>query len=213
MPNFSASRSRGVVVLAAAAVLAVSAGSGAVAGAMITGEDIKNRSIEAQDLDNSSVTSTKVDNGTLKLKDLDSEVTDKLGVKGPAGPAGPAGAMGAQGPKGVSGLEGATYRTMTYSNGGTGDATVACADDATESQKYTAIAGGVQGGTSATQGDGFAVNSSFPGRMNWDTGEPRPGRLDGWIILGNGEYTETLTVWALCVPTTSIPVDADTFDN
>ena len=36
MAIFSASRSRGVVVLAAAAVLAVSAGSGAVAGAMIT---------------------------------------------------------------------------------------------------------------------------------------------------------------------------------
>ena len=36
-------RSRGLVVLAAAAVLAVGAGSGAVAGAMITGKDIKDQ--------------------------------------------------------------------------------------------------------------------------------------------------------------------------
>ena len=50
MSHFSTARSRGVVVLAAAAVLAVGAGSGAVAGSLITGEDIKNKSIEAQDL-------------------------------------------------------------------------------------------------------------------------------------------------------------------
>ena len=213
MPNFSVTRSRGVVVLAAAAVLAVSAGSGAVAGAMITGADIKDRSIEARDLDRGSVTTTKVKNNTLKLKDLSDEVTAKLGVQGPRGVAGPAGPAGAKGDKGVSGLEGAKYSTLTYLNGGGGSATVACADDATESQKYTAIAGGVQGGTVDTQDDGFAINSSFPGRMNWDTGVPRPGRLDGWIVLGNGQQTSTLTVWALCVPTTSIPVDAGTLDN
>lgn len=216
MPNFSFTRSRGVVVLAAAAVLAVSAGSGAVAGSMITGDDIKDRSIETQDLAGGAVTTTKVENNTLKLKDLSSEVTEKLGVQGPAGPKGAQGdkgAQGPQGPKGLSGLEGAKYRTMTYLNGGGGDATVACADDNEVSQTYTAIAGGVQGGTSATQDDGFAVNSSFPGRMDWNTGTPKPGRLDGWIVLGNGEYTSTLTVWALCVPTTSIPVDAGTLDN
>ena len=49
--------------------------------------------------------------------------------------------------------------------------------------------------------------------MNWDTGTPRPGRLDGWIVLGNGVHTSTLTVWALCVPNTTITVDAGTIDN
>src|SRR6478672_4979690 len=104
MPNFSTSRSRGLVVLAAAAVLAVSAGSGAVAGAMITGKDIKDKSIEARDLGRGSVTTTKVKNRTLKLKDLSSEVSDKLGVKGPAGPKGEKGDTGPQGPKGNSSI-------------------------------------------------------------------------------------------------------------
>ena len=102
MAIFSASRSRGVVVLAAAAVLAVSAGSGAVAGQLITGKDIKNKSIEARDLARGSVTTTKVKNKTLKLKDLSAEVTDKLGAKGPKGDTGATGPQGPAGPPGGS---------------------------------------------------------------------------------------------------------------
>jgi len=102
MPIFSAQRSRVVAVLAAAAVLAVSAGSGAVAGSLMTGADIKDRSIEARDLDRASVTTKKVKNRTLKLNDLSSEVTAKLGTQGPAGAKGEKGATGPQGPKGAS---------------------------------------------------------------------------------------------------------------
>jgi hypothetical protein len=122
MSPFRAPRSRGVVVLAAAAVLAVGAGSGAVAGSLITGKDIKNRSIEARDLDRGSVTTNKVRNRTLKLKDLSSEVTAKLGTPGAQGPKGE---TGPQGPKGESGT--ATYAGPNWSivdrnvNGG-GDA-------------------------------------------------------------------------------------------
>jgi hypothetical protein len=106
MPNFSVPRSRGAVVLAAAAVLAVSAGSGAVAGSLITGADIKDRSIEAQDLQRGSVTTTKVENRTLRLKDLSSEVTAKLGVQGPAGAKGEKGDKGDKGDKGEKGDKG-----------------------------------------------------------------------------------------------------------
>jgi len=113
MSHLSAARSRGVLVLAAAAVLAVGAGSGAVAGAMITGDDIKNRSIEGQDLSRGSVTTTKVKNGTLKLKDLNSEVTSKLGAAGAAGTAGAQGPRGATGPQGPQGPQGANG-TATY---------------------------------------------------------------------------------------------------
>src|SRR6188472_4113678 len=77
MSHFSFARSRGAVVLAAAAILAAGAASGAVAGAKITGKDIKDHSIKAKDLDAGSVTTNKVKNGTLKLKDLSSEVTGK----------------------------------------------------------------------------------------------------------------------------------------
>ncbi len=107
MSHFSFARSRGGIVLAAAAVLAVGAGSGAVAGAMITGKDIKDHSIKAKDLDAGSVTTNKVKNGTLKLKDLSSEVTGKLGAPGPAG------AQGPQGPQGPSGT--ATYAGPNWS--------------------------------------------------------------------------------------------------
>ena len=61
--------------------------------------------------------------------------------------------------------------------------------------------------------DGFVVNSSFPGRMDWETGAPKANRLDGWIVLGNGSYTSTLKVWALCVPAASIPVQQVDLDN
>jgi len=118
------------------------------------------------------------------------------------------------GPKGDNGLKGAIYRVENYQNGGGGSATVACADDDATSQKYTAIAGGVQGSTVADQAtNGFAVTSSFPGRMDWDTNTPKPNRLDGWIVLGNGKHTDTLKVWALCVPTTDIAVQTVDLDN
>src|SRR4051794_12667159 len=45
------------------------------------------------------------------------------------------------------GLTGAKFRVENYQNGGGGSATVACANDDAKSQKYTAIAGGVQGST------------------------------------------------------------------
>jgi hypothetical protein len=133
------------------------------------------------------------------------------GAQGPAGPAGP---VGATGPQGANGLADAVYRVENYLNGGGGSATVACADDDAVSQTYTAIAGGVQGSTVGTQSaDGFAVTSSFPGRMDWNTGEPKANRLDGWIVLGNGKWTGTLKVWALCVPTTDISVQTVDLDN
>ena len=108
-------------------------------------------------------------------------------------------------------FRGAVYRVENYTNGGGGDATVACANDDAKSQKYTAVAGGVeaghvQAGFPANPANDFAVTASFPGRMDWNTGTPKAGRLDGWIVLGNGQYTDNLKIWALCVPTSSIPV-------
>jgi hypothetical protein len=130
------------------------------------------------------------------------------GQDGAPGAKGDKGDDGADGQDGTDGLTGAIYRVANYVNGGGGDATVACADDAQESQKYTAISGGVQAGHAQAGYDvpanEFAVTASFPGRMNWETGEPKADRLDGWIVLGNGKYTDNLKVWALCVPNTSI---------
>jgi hypothetical protein len=108
MPIFNSARSRGVIVLAAAAVLAVGAGSGAVAGSLITGKDIKNRSIEAQDLAAGAVTGNKLENGSIKLNDLSEGLAGKIGETGAAGAQGPKGEQGPQGPKGDAG-------SVTYS--------------------------------------------------------------------------------------------------
>ena len=113
---------------------------------------------------------------------------------------------GAPGKDGKDGTFGAVYRVENYLNGGGGSAIAACGDDEETSKKYTAIAGGLQGSTVANQSaSGFAVSSSFPGRMDWSTNTPKPNRLDGWIVLGNGQYTDTLKVWALCVPDPNVP--------
>jgi len=161
--------------------------------------------ITARQLGTGSVTHRVIQNGAVHNSDLTGRLSAKIQKHGEQGP---------RGPKGDSYLDGAIYRVEQYNNGGGGSATVACADDEATSQKYTAIAGGVEGSTVASQSStGFAVSSSFPGRMNWDTGAPKSDRLDGWIVLGNGQYTSTLRVWALCVPNVDIPVQVVPLDN
>jgi hypothetical protein len=113
MSFLTTARTRGVVVVAAASLLAVGAGSSAVAAKLLTGDDIKNRSIEGVDLATGSVNSAKVENGTLQLKDLGDEVTAQLGAAGKTGPQGPKGETGPQGPKGESGT--ATYAGPSWS--------------------------------------------------------------------------------------------------
>jgi hypothetical protein len=121
MSRFSFARSRGAIVLASAAVLAVGAASGAVAGAKFTGKDIKDHSIKAKDLDAGSVTTNKVKNGTLKLKDLSSEVTGKLGVPGPKGNPGAQGPQGPQGPSGTVTYAGPNWSIVDRNVIGNGD--------------------------------------------------------------------------------------------
>lgn len=129
--------------------------------------------------------------------------TGAQGIPGLTGPAGPAGATGARGP---SGLQGAFYSVQNYPNGaGSGAvATVACdPNDATNSQNYVAISGGVQNTDNNTPMDttnALPISASFPGRMNWNNNTPLANRLDGWIVqLGSGTNSDTsLSVWALC---------------
>lgn len=208
--------------LAATAVAVVALSPvGANAAKLITGKDIKDGSISAADLSNA--VNKALDKRAQDGKDGETGpagpagakgATGDDGARGPQGLAGATGAPGAQGPVGPNGLSGAVYRVENYLNGGGGSATVACADDPAVSQTYTAIAGGVQGSnTNAETDNGFKVTSSFPGRMDWDAGVPKADRLDGWIVFGNGVHTDTLKVWALCVPTTSIAVQTVDLDN
>jgi collagen triple helix repeat protein len=206
------------VVAGAAILVALGGVGGAFAGQFVTSAQIKDQTIQSRDIDTGAVASNEVRNGSLVLGDLSVDARNALkgqtgakGATGATGAKGDTGAKGADGKDGKDGLSGAVYRVENYTNGGGGDATVACADDEAVSKTFTAIAGGVQAGH--TGSNDFAVTASYPGRMDWDTGEPKPNRLDGWIVLGNGKYTDNLKVWALCVPNTSIGTDVVDLDN
>lgn len=132
--------------------------------------------------------------------------TGATGKTGATGTTGAPGSAGPAGPQGVSGLSGAFYATATYTNGADGWATAGCypqgsTSDA-DSQKYTAIAGGVEeDDASGNNGpSGSSVIASFPGRMDWSTNSPKPGRVDGWVVGLSGGNNTPLKVYALCVP-------------
>jgi hypothetical protein len=166
------------------------AGVGIGAAALIGGTATAASMITAKQMATGSVTSRVIKDGGIHQSDLTQRERNRLNA---------------------ASLRGAVYRVENYKNGGGGDATVACANDEATSQKYTAIAGGVEAGHTGT--NGFSVTASFPGRMDWSAGTPKPNRLDGWIVLGNGQYTDNLKVWALCIPTNDIPVHQIDLNN
>jgi hypothetical protein len=135
------------------------------------------------------ITSGDIKDGTIRKVDLNSSVSRAL-VKAQEAPAG------------------TVYRVAHYPNGANGTAigTVACADTNHKSQKYIAIAGGMQilnadGDLNSANDSAVAVADSFPGRMDWSTSSPKDGRLDGWIVRwGNAaESAAQVNVWAVCM--------------
>jgi hypothetical protein len=108
----------------------------------------------------------------------------------------------------LPGTAGTVYRVAHYTQGADGTAigTVACADKDRKSQKYVAIAGGVQildadGNHDSTDDTVIPVADSFPGRMDWSTSSPLPGRLDGWIVRWGdpSKSAAEANVWAVCM--------------
>ena len=167
--------------------------------------------------------SSQIKNGAISLSDLSPAARKALkgqqgwkGDNGAAGPQGHARAQGPKGDKGDSGLTGAFYATAFYNAGNTNAGAIASVACDAEKTDYVAISGGVQvlGLGEGANSRNTPVSSSFPGRMDWTTNAPRPGRLDGWIVQfgGNAGATadkapEKIKVWALCVPGASIPVN------
>jgi len=192
------------------AVFAIGTG-GAVAGSLVTSADIKD--------------------GTVRVKDMRQTAVQKFSKTGPAGatgaqgaqglaggvgPVGPQGSKGEKGEKGGSGLLNAFYATAFYNAGDTNAGSIATVACDPSSSGYTAIAGGVQvlGLDAGANARNTPVASSFPGRMDWTTNAPKADRLDGWIVQFGGnagavsdKSPEKVKVWALCVPSTDIPVN------
>ena len=110
------------------------------------------------------------------------------------------------------GTAGTIYRVAHYALAGSGAiATVPCADNENKSQKYVAIAGGVQmidadGDSDVSNDANPVIADSFPGRMHWATGDgtdayPKPDRLDGWVVrFGTQQMNTPFNVWAVCMP-------------
>jgi hypothetical protein len=146
--------------------------------------------------------------------------TEEEWVASLKGEKGTDGSNGAPGKDGVSGYEVRTYDYIAggarenhdgvgvdYTGAGDGSiATVACSDPS-----KVALGGGVQfsglhGGSMVTDGqqavaESWSLVDSFPGRMDWSTNTPKPGRLDGWIVrLNSAENAPStdVTVWVTC---------------
>ena len=105
--------SRVLPAAAIAAIIAVSASSGAVAASLITGADVKNGSLTSADLKNNGVKGQDVQDGALSAADLSAATVAQLtggsgqaGQAGPIGPVGPVGPVGETGPKGDKGDKG-----------------------------------------------------------------------------------------------------------
>jgi hypothetical protein len=108
----------------------------------------------------------------------------------------------------IQAMLGAYYAVAFYDVGDTNSgaiATVACS-----AITDTAISGGVQilGLDATANARNTPVSSSFPGRMDWSTNTPKADRLDGWIVqFGGGSIApEKVKVYALCVPSLTVPV-------
>jgi hypothetical protein len=162
--------------------------------------------------------SNQIKKGAVSRSDLSKRarkaLQGRLGHQGPIGPQGPKGDNGLAGPRGPKGdtgapgdsyLHGAYYSVAYYDKGDTNGgaiATVAC-----KAQTDTAISGGV---STVDYTKTVPVGQSFPGRMDWSTNTPKPGRLDGWIVQfasQNGSAPVKVKVWALCAPGLNVPVN------
>ena len=85
MSKYALAHRRSLAVVAAAAVLALTAGGGAVAGSLITSKDIQDKTITGADLHKNAVKTQKVKDGTLKIQDLNKKAQDLINQPGPAG--------------------------------------------------------------------------------------------------------------------------------
>jgi hypothetical protein len=110
-------RPSAATLVAMLALFVASTGT-AVAGALITGANIKNNTVSTLDVTNESLTTVDIRNGSLRPIDFGGKLpAGPKGPKGPAGPQGPAGAAGPAGPAGPQGAAGVSGYVRSYDIG------------------------------------------------------------------------------------------------
>jgi hypothetical protein len=133
-----------LTVALCACCLVLGSTGGAVAGAKITGKQIKNESVTGKDVRNGSLTAHDLASGSVS------------GPRGPAGPKGEIGAPGAPGADGTDGTDGVSgFQTLQ-------------ATDSTQSAGQLSTSRSCAGSRSLLGAFGYLDNSVHPVMVIWD---------------------------------------------
>jgi hypothetical protein len=138
-------------VIASLALLFALSGT-AVAGALITGANVKNNSLSGLDVLNESLGTKDIRDGSLLPKDFK---PGKLpaGQQGPAGPAGPQGPAGPAGPQGAAGVNGVSGLEIVH------------VDTGMNSDTQKSIVATCPAGKKVVGGGGYAYDGTFPSQV------------------------------------------------
>jgi hypothetical protein len=152
-------------VIASLALLFALSGT-AVAGALITGANVKNNSLSGLDILNESLGTNDVKNGSLLPKDFKAGKlpAGQQGPAGPAGPQGPAGPAGPQGANGVSGLQIVFESTVV------------------DSDTQKSVTASCPAGKTVVAGGGFAFGGVFPDQVALVASYPSG---NGWRVVAH----------------------------
>jgi hypothetical protein len=175
----------GSMTVAVIALLVAMSGS-AVAASLITGEQIKDGSVQSKDLSKSARANL-------------AGVGD--GVRGPTGPAGPAGPIGPKGARGADGQDGAPGFTQTTVR--RGEANVAAHSAGVASAHCLQGEMAVGGGAEFNGADGAIDRIDRTEPATGDEVAPDGATPDGWIVRGfNDEnVSQVITAFAVCATT------------
>jgi hypothetical protein len=200
----SAATMLGVGVLAVLLVLAST--GGAVAGAMITGKQIKDGTITSADVKDRTLTAKDMSAGAIKeLSGTTGPAgatgpqgaAGAAGQRGPVGPAGPAGPAGPVGPAGPKVASDVTFRTKTATGDDLVDVQLLCHED------ERAIDGDVYVTNSRYAVGVVAFNAPITAGYNqvFD-GDPLAPGGGYWAQVRNlgGAGQVTATLYVSCVP-------------
>lgn len=209
------SRANVATIAIVTGIVLASGTGGAVAGALITGKQIKDGTVTSIDIANGSLTGADVRNGTLGTIDLSATARAALkGATGPAGVPGPPGTPGAPGAPGAPGTPGAPGAPASLSAGYT-----IVQDRGVESvpggnavvNVYCPNGSWAVGGGGAFDQTTAAVSTSVPVKATRDAGGVPTGGItvpttyaDAWRVEGKntGAIDMAVSGYVICVPAT-----------